>query len=200
MKRLVELLVRSRETLEAAIARAHPEECCALIYAGERDEGGLVLELVPNIADLLHAADPESFPRTARTGYAIDTRLIMKAEREGHTLVAIVHSHPDGGTALSAEDLRLATLPMGGPSWPGVAQVVLDGRGGRLGGFAVHVWDGSASSFEMVARWPDSVEERPAGWPRAGAIAPILAVESERRSCKSLGPSPGMSGKPASKA
>lgn len=154
---LVEALRCKRETLDAAIARAHPEECCALVF---EDRTGLSLELVPNIADALHAADPESFPRTARTGYAIDSRIIMRAEREDRRLVAIVHSHPDGGTALSAEDLRLATLPMGGPSWPGVAQVVLDGRGGRLAGFAVHAWDGAGAGFAEVARWADNAEER----------------------------------------
>lgn len=157
---LVEALRDSRETLDAAIARAHPEECCALVFESAT---GLVLELVPNVADILHAADPESFPRNARTGYAIDSRLIVKAEREGLRLVAIVHSHPDGGTALSAEDLRLATSPLSGPSWPGVAQVVLDGRGGRLAGFAVHGWDDSSAAFELLARWPDNAEERPAG-------------------------------------
>lgn len=156
---LVEALKRSRETLDAAIARSHPEECCALVFEGG---AGLFVELVPNVADMLHAADPESFPRNARTGYAIDSRLIVKAERDGLRLVAIVHSHPDGGTSLSAEDLRLATLPVGGPSWPGVAQVVLDGRGGRLAGFAVHVWNESDACFEARARWPDNAEERPA--------------------------------------
>lgn len=152
MKALVELLVGARSRLDEAIANAHPEECCALVFRGP---AGLALEQVPNVADALFAADPESFPRTARTGYAIDGRLIVAAARSGRELVAIVHSHPDGGTALSAEDLRLATTPMGGPSWPGVAQVVLDGRGGRLVGFEIHAFNDTSGHFEAIARWAD---------------------------------------------
>ena len=151
MSALAELLAASRAALDDAIREAHPEECCALVF---EVNGRLALVRVPNVADALHAADPETFPRTAKTGYAIDGRIILKAEREGQTLRAVVHSHPDGGVALSEEDLRLARFD-GRPTWPGVDYVVLDGYGGRLRTWAIHAWDEGSGRFVEVAHGPD---------------------------------------------
>lgn len=55
---------------------------------------------------------------------------------------------------MSDEDLRLA-LWRGRPTWPGVDQVVLDGRGGRLRTWAIHAWDEGALAFTELARGPD---------------------------------------------
>lgn len=158
------LVGSARGALAEAIARCHPNEACGLVVAGELVEsaagsagpGGRRIEFlaVDNRADLLHAADPQRFPRTARTSYAIDVRDILGALSGGKELVAVVHSHPTGGLALSEEDLRLAVVPDGGgPAWPGVCQVVLDGGGGRLMGLAVHVWCERLRRFEVAGRW-----------------------------------------------
>jgi proteasome lid subunit RPN8/RPN11 len=163
---LCSLLVAARAQLERTIGELHPEECCALVF---ETQGRLELELVPNVADSLHAADPETYPRTARTGYAIDARIIARAERLGRELRAIIHSHPEGGTALSAEDLRLALAPTRDtPTWPGVAQVVLDAQGGLLQAFAVHHYDETRGGFVAAESWlasdlPDKTRGDPAG-------------------------------------
>lgn len=160
MSPLQALLISSRPVLERVISEHHPEEICALVF---ETLGEVELELVPNIADELHRADPETFPRHARTGYAIDGRLILAAERAGRRLQAIVHSHPAGGMGMSTEDLRLALTPAGdGPSWPGVAQVVLDAAGGLLRGFAVHRFDTERQGFVAAETWLVSRDENSA--------------------------------------
>lgn len=111
-----------------------PRECCGLLVA----EGG-ALRAVPceNVADAWHARDPQTFPRTARDGYLIDARVLI---RHGDALRAVYHSHPNGSTALSDEDRRVAA-PDGEPLWPGVAQVVVGVRDGSTIGAAVWRWD-----------------------------------------------------------
>ena len=99
-----------REKLLAHVMRAFPHEACALLVAGD---GGVRCVLAENEVDRLHAADPETFPRTAANAYALDARLIVTEARQGYELVAIVHSHVRVGAYLSAEDVRQATTPGG---------------------------------------------------------------------------------------
>ncbi|MCC6621018.1 MAG: Mov34/MPN/PAD-1 family protein [Deltaproteobacteria bacterium] len=135
------LVERYAAALAAHAAAWYPRECCALLF---RDGAGVIeLTLTDNLADHHHAADPEAFPRTATTAYVIDARLVVRAEREGKALVAIIHSHVDVGAYFSDEDLRQATFDDGGrlaPLYPGVDYVVLDVRQGQLVGFEVFGW------------------------------------------------------------
>jgi len=113
------------------LSAALPEEGCAVLL-GREDQ----VRLVPmeNAQARHHARDPDVFPRSARTAFTLDPRawleLLREADRAGERVVAIAHSHPDGGAGFSAEDRRWAA-PDGQPLLPGVAHLVIAFRAGR---------------------------------------------------------------------
>jgi len=131
--------------LDAHVGAWFPREACALVF---RADAGLTLELVENLADDFHAADPEAFPRSATTSFVLDARVIARSERDGRRLVAIVHSHPDGTVAFSGEDRRLASTPdRRFPLYPEVFHVVLGAAAGRIGALATYFWSAEAADF-----------------------------------------------------
>src|SRR5262249_34267653 len=113
------------------LSRALPDEGCAVLLAR-----GDQVRLVPmeNAQARHHARDPEAFPRTARTAFRLDPHawlaLLREADRTGERILAIAHSHPDGGAGFSAEDRRWAA-PDGQPLLPGVAHLVIAFRGNQ---------------------------------------------------------------------
>jgi|GEM_PF-1373881 len=137
------------KTLWRSLARhaeeAFPKEACALVVRGP---AGPRLILADNLAEGWHAADPETFPRTAMDSYILDPRLIVDAERGGESLIAIIHSHCTVGAYFSAEDLRLALTPDGRhPLFPGVSYVVLDAQEHGVRGWKTFVWSPDARAF-----------------------------------------------------
>lgn len=142
-------------TLLRAIAaeaeRCYPAEACGLLV---RDPtGDLHAVAAENLQDRWHAADPEAFVRSSRSAFSLDEREIAKQIRQGRQLVAIWHSHCDGGTHFSAEDRR-ASAPDGQPLYPGVLHLVVSVRGGRAQAWQVHAWDGEASGSGAVQTLP----------------------------------------------
>ncbi len=99
---------------------SYPEEGCGLVF---RDaQGGLRVHGTKNIANDLHEEDPETFPRTARTFYAIEPKEFLLADKRGDEIPVVFHSHCDCGDYFSDEDRMVATMGMGedaGPAWPG---------------------------------------------------------------------------------
>ena len=132
----VPVLVLS-ETVLATIAEhaleTYPEECCGVILGGD---GGEEVHRLENIQNRLHATDPETFPRDARTAYTLDPReletVLEQAERRGLAFKALYHSHPDHDAYFSAEDKACAT-PFGEPTYPDTAQIVISVMGGEGG-------------------------------------------------------------------
>ena len=139
------------ETVFGTIAEhakeAYPEECCGVILSG--DGGDRVHRLV-NIQNMLHAKDPETFPRDARTAYTMDPKeleaVLQQVESRGLAFKALYHSHPDHDAYFSAEDKACAT-PFGEPTYPDTAQVVISVRSGRVGRVAVYTWNPAAEDF-----------------------------------------------------
>ena len=113
------------------LSAALPDEGCAVLVGG-----GDGVRLVPmaNAQDAHRARDPEAFPRTARTAFTFEPRawlaLLRTLEASGGRILAIAHSHPDGGEHFSAEDRRSAA-PDGQPLYPGVAHLLVAFRPGR---------------------------------------------------------------------
>ncbi|HET9157092.1 MAG TPA: Mov34/MPN/PAD-1 family protein [Myxococcaceae bacterium] len=113
------------------LSRALPDEGCAVLL-GRGDQ----VRLVPmeNAQGRHHARDPEAFPRTARTAFSLDPRawlaLLREADRTGEQILAIAHSHPEGGASFSAEDRRW-TAPDGQLLLPGVAHLVIAFQGAQ---------------------------------------------------------------------
>lgn len=122
------------------LASALPDEGCAVLV-GREDR----VRVVPmqNAQAANHARDPAAFPRTARTAFSFDARawlaILREADRAGERVLAIAHSHPEGGSGFSAEDRRQAA-PDGQPLLPGVAQLVIAFEGGRALGGRWAVW------------------------------------------------------------
>jgi proteasome lid subunit RPN8/RPN11 len=125
----------------------YPEEACGLLL-----QSGEAVTVAPcqNLANQLHADDPETFPRDARTFYAIDPAIIMRADRDG-TLRGVYHSHCDLGDYFSREDRLQATMGMGedaGPAWEGCKYLVVS----VMNGVAVHatlwVYDDETRRYE----------------------------------------------------
>ncbi|MCY4488081.1 MAG: M67 family metallopeptidase [Deltaproteobacteria bacterium] len=128
-------------------SETYPEECCGVILGGE---GGDEVHRLENIQNRLHATDPETFPRDARTAYTLDPReleaILEQAERRGLAFKALYHSHPDHDAYFSAEDKACAT-PFGEPTYPDTAQIVISVMGGKVGRAAVYAWDPDVGDF-----------------------------------------------------
>lgn len=107
--------------------RAHPEEACGLLFAPK--DSALCDELRPcrNQQNLLHARDPASHPRDARTAYALgfrDLQLVDSSLTSDHPVRIIYHSHVNLSAYFSEEDARGAA-PDGVLQYP-VDYLVLD--------------------------------------------------------------------------
>ncbi len=150
------------ETVFATIAEhaleTYPEECCGVILGGD---GSDEVHRLENIQNRLHATDPETFPRDARTAYTLDPKeleaVLERAESRGLTFKALYHSHPDHDAYFSAEDKACAT-PFGEPTYPETAQIVISVMDGKVGRVAVYAWDADAGDFAEIP--PREVPDR----------------------------------------
>jgi proteasome lid subunit RPN8/RPN11 len=140
---------------DAMVRRAeedYPRETCGLVFLHPGISTGVGHYLcsdhdievvpIPNIQDRLHAADPEGFPRDAKTAYTMDPTLmaeaISKRESDGASLVAIYHSHPDHEAYFSKKDREDAVPPeWGEPIYQACYLVfsIYDGRLKEVKGF-----------------------------------------------------------------
>jgi proteasome lid subunit RPN8/RPN11 len=130
----------------------YPDECCGVIVTlADRSTKALRIR---NIQDEMHAKDPESYPRTARTAYSghpADLREALEiAERPGCSLVAFYHSHPDHDSYFSAEDTAQAT-PFGEPSYPDALQIVVSVRHRRAVVAKAFAWSPGDEAYVEVA-------------------------------------------------
>jgi len=115
-----------------------------------------------NLANKLHALDPERYFRTGRTYFEFDTRRFGKAVEasiaEGRPVKVLYHSHLDAGAYFSPTDR--AAMSMGeppeveggaivlgpGPAWP-LAFLVVSVRAGKVDEHRLFVWDAEARDF-----------------------------------------------------
>ncbi len=139
------------ETVFGTIAEhakeAYPEECCGVILGGG---GGDEVHRLVNIQNMLHAKDPETFPRDARTAYTMDPKeleaVLQQVESSGMAFKAVYHSHPDHDAYFSDEDKACAT-PFGEPTYPDTAQIVISVMSGSVGRVAVYAWNPDVEDF-----------------------------------------------------
>jgi [CysO sulfur-carrier protein]-S-L-cysteine hydrolase len=151
--------VIDRVNEEARLAYARDEESCGFLV-GPASNGLAVDGVVPmvNRANALHKLDPESYPRTGRTYFDIDSmkfeREIAKGEKQGQPVKVLYHSHLDVGAYFSATDAEVAKMGQGEPPWD-LAYLVTSVRDGRVDDRKLFVWDPPSrafveSSFEVV--------------------------------------------------
>ena len=148
---LLRLTKEITEEMARHACEAFPEECCGVILAGE---GGVILRRCTNIQNRLHAEDPLTHRRDARTAYYIDPvevqRILNEADRMGWEIKAIYHSHPDHDAYFSAEDKAKALAPWGDPLFGDAAYIVVSvfaRQVRRMGAFA---WNPAAKDFTEV--------------------------------------------------
>ena len=144
-------------TIAEHAVEAYPEECCGVILGST---GGDEVHRLENIQNRLHATDPETFPRDARTAYTMDPKeleaVLGQAEGRGLAFKALYHSHPDHDAYFSAEDRACAT-PFGEPTYPGAVQIVVSVMSGNVGRVAAYAWDPDVDDFveTTLKRVPD---------------------------------------------
>jgi len=120
------LTSRVLSDIVASLQPSYPSEGCGLVLLNSN--GSVRVQPCSNLADELHAQDPESFPRTSRTFYAIDPMEFLEAEKLGDQVRIIYHSHCDVADYFSDEDRLVATMGMGeeaGPAYPGCSYLVV---------------------------------------------------------------------------
>ena len=126
---------------------AYPAECCGLIL---RRDGEEAVRRIRNIQDELRARDPARYPRPARIAYYMDGKELLsvlnEVDRDGWSVAAFYHSHPDHAAYFSQEDKARAIFD-GDPIYPGTAYVVvaLDPAGVRE--VKAFRWDVAAREF-----------------------------------------------------
>jgi proteasome lid subunit RPN8/RPN11 len=127
----------------------YPRECIgALVGDGENPQSGSLIPLT-NVQDKIHHDDPKRFTRDARTGYFVDPKevfdLVNRVRREGKTILAFYHSHPDHECYFSREDHAGAVM-FGEPVYPGALYIVISVIGGDVKEAVVFSWDGKTYS------------------------------------------------------
>lgn len=145
--------MRPLELPEAAVSAlfdearaAWPRECCGVLVGAPDAPETARFQRFDNLADRLHALDPERYPRDARTAYALDPlkleRFLDAIAAEGQILLAICHSHPQHPSYFSATD-RAAAAPFGAPTWPDAAQIVVSVYDGQIADAKAFQWRGA---------------------------------------------------------
>ena len=143
--------VLDRVDEEARRSYERDEESCGFLI-GPAPLARHVDGIVPmvNRANALHKLDPESYPRTGRTYFDIDSMkfesAIRRGEAEGRPVKVLYHSHLDAGAYFSATDAEVAKMGQGEPPWD-LAYLVTSVRAGTVDDRKLFVWDPSAGSF-----------------------------------------------------
>ncbi|NUQ78421.1 MAG: Mov34/MPN/PAD-1 family protein [Polyangiaceae bacterium] len=119
-----------------------------------------------NVANKLHAIDPERYFRTGRTYFEFNgvkfERALSSSRAEGRPVKVLYHSHLDAGAYFSPTDAAAMSqgkmpeaeggpIEMGpGPPWP-LAFLVTSVRGGSIAEHGLFVWDAGTKSFVRSA-------------------------------------------------
>jgi proteasome lid subunit RPN8/RPN11 len=136
---------------EARQAYARGEESCGFLV-GPAGDGRRVDGIVPmvNRANALHRLDPETYPRTGRTYFDIDSMkfeaAIRRGESEQRPVKVLYHSHLDAGAYFSPTDAEVAKMGQGEPPWD-LAYLVTSVVKGAVDGRKLFAWDPATRTF-----------------------------------------------------
>jgi proteasome lid subunit RPN8/RPN11 len=133
--------------MTAHAVEGYPEESCGVVLG---DDSGNEVHRLVNIQNTLHANDPATFPRDARTAYTIDPKelgaVLEQGEGRGLVFKALYHSHPEHDAYFSAED-KACAMPFGEPTYPDTAQIVISVMSGSVGRVAVYAWNPDVEDY-----------------------------------------------------
>lgn len=144
------------ELLHACYADArarYPEEACGLLLGPRGAALCDEVRVCENQQNRLHALDPETYSRDARTAYNLPPRdvLFLSRSLEGDQPTKIIyHSHVEVGAYFSEEDRRAATFE-GELVYP-VDYLVIDCR--RDGVHGARLYRFRAGDFALVREYP----------------------------------------------
>jgi proteasome lid subunit RPN8/RPN11 len=148
---IIERSVLDRVDEEARRAYAREEESCGFLVGPGLDARHIdgIVPMV-NRANALHRLDPQSYPRTGRTYFDIDSMkfeaAVRRGEAEGRPIKVLYHSHLEAGAYFSETDAEVAKMGQGEPPWD-LAYLVTSVRGGRVDDRKLFVWDPAAGAF-----------------------------------------------------
>ncbi|MCB9680334.1 MAG: Mov34/MPN/PAD-1 family protein [Alphaproteobacteria bacterium] len=135
-----------------------PSEGCGVVTGPPAGVDGQAFVRFDNLADRLHAADSVAHPRDARTAYVMHPlqlqRLVDRVQGAGEALLAVVHSHPQHPSYLSATD-RAAAAPFGPPTFPDAAQVVVSVYDAEVRDVKAWRWDGQDWQEVAISGLPE---------------------------------------------
>ena len=136
---------------EARRAYRGDEESCGFL-TGPSIDAPRVDGIVPmvNRANALHRLDPETYPRTGRTYFDIDSMkfdgALVRGEAEGRPVKVLYHSHLDAGAYFSATDAQVAKMGQDEPPWD-LAYLVTSVVAGNVDDRKLFVWDSATGGF-----------------------------------------------------
>ena len=136
--------------------RDYPNECCGIVFGPKNTPAADRAVACVNTQNDLHAQDPATHTRDARTAYNLgagDLFKLGKSLRGDAPAKIIYHSHIDVGAYFSDTDQAAAVMD-GEPSYP-VEYVVIDVRKDAVvGGAAQFAWDPDQHRYVEVGRYP----------------------------------------------
>ena len=149
--------VLTPEALQAIYAqdgREYPNECCGIVF-GPRDQAVAdTVKTCVNIQSDLHAEDPATHTRDARTAYNFDAADIFALQKilRGNTPAKIVYrSHVEVGAYFRDPDQAAAAFG-DEPAYP-VEYVVIDIKKDGPKGAVQFAWDAGAKKYLEVRRY-----------------------------------------------
>lgn len=146
----------------ALTAYVRDEEACGYLTGPAGDNVCDYAQEMENVANKLHARDPVTYFRTARTFFAFNEKRFSDAiERQAkleRPVKVLFHSHLDAGAYFSPTDAAVMSMGeppaveggpivMGpGPAWP-LAFLVTSVTKNGIAGHGLFVWDEAARAF-----------------------------------------------------
>ena len=124
-----------------------PDECCgAILTSASGDE----VRRIANIQNVMHAEDPQTYPRDATIAYVMEPKALLAVLKEadsGHaTLKAFYHSHPNHDAYFSAEDKRQAMFG-DEPSYPDTVYLVISIHDREVKTLRAYTWNEQMKDF-----------------------------------------------------
>ncbi|MES0491282.1 MAG: Mov34/MPN/PAD-1 family protein [Leptospirales bacterium] len=144
---------KTRNEIFAQAKAEYPGEACGWII--KNADGALTYFPAANLQDKYHKLDSESYPRTSKDAFLMDSLKLNNAIEEatsvGGELFSIVHSHIDCGAYFSDEDKHQMTLPDGsGPVFPASCYLVVSVDKGEEGETAAFVFNKDTKDYDLV--------------------------------------------------
>ncbi len=152
------MTILSPEALHEIYAQArreYPKECCGMVFGPRGHDAADKVRPCVNTQDQLHADDPITHTRDARTAYNLgagDLFALQKSLRGDNPAKIVYHSHVEVGAYFSDTDQAAAQMD-GEPAYP-VEYVVVDIRADGPHGAAQFVWDDTQKKYVEVRRYP----------------------------------------------